>query len=94
MVTQTEKAFARKLFHISESDRREIDNEVRSMKTLCGNGTHKNIVSFLKFGELPKSSYYFIDMKLCDLNLIHRADTAESIPYFIKDSKHHKSGIL
>ena len=54
--------------------------------------THKNIVSVLKFGGLPNSSYYFIDMELCDLNLdvyIHRTDTpnaSESIPYFIKNA--------
>ena len=59
---------------------------------LCGKENHKNIVSVLKWGELPNSAYYFIDMELCDLNLavyIHRTDApspSESLPYFIKDA--------
>jgi len=91
-LTDLEKAFARKLLHIPESDRREIDNEVRAITALCRNGTHKNIVSFIMFGELPNSSYYFINMELCDLSLdvyIHCTDMpspSESIPYFIKDA--------
>ena len=91
-VTHTEKAFARKLLHIPGADRKEIDREVRAITKLCGKGTHKNILSVLKFGELPNSAYYFIDMELCDLNLdtyIHRTDTpnpSESIPYFIRDA--------
>ena len=91
-LTHLEKAFARKLLHIPGVDQRDIDNEVRAIMRLCGEGNHKNIVSVLKWGELPNSPYYFIDMELCDLNLavyIHRTDTpslSESLPYFIKDA--------
>lgn len=90
-MTHLEQAFARKLLHIPGPDQRDIDNEVRAIMKLCRKG-HKNIVSVLKFGELPNSAYYFIDMELCDLNLgtyIHRIEPPnplESLPYFIKDA--------
>jgi serine/threonine protein kinase len=80
------------LLHIPGADQRDIDNEVRAIMKLCGKENHKNIVSVLKWGELPNSAYYFIDMELCDLNLavyIHRTDApspSESLPYFIKDA--------
>jgi serine/threonine protein kinase len=45
----------------------DIKNEVRAVQTLCKSG-HKNIVAVLEHGELD-SSYYYIDMELCDNNL-------------------------
>jgi serine/threonine protein kinase len=45
-----------------------IRNEIRAIKKLC-NGTNKNIVEVFGVGEFPDSSYLFIDMELCDLNL-------------------------
>ena len=65
-----------------------VEKEIHAIKKL---GTNPNIVSIQGFGELVNSSYYFIDMELCDLNLhdyIHRSSPispSESIPYFIKD---------
>lgn len=46
-----------------------IEIEVRSIKKLCGNGGHPHIVSFLRFGEVTNTHYYFLDMELCALNL-------------------------
>lgn len=71
----------------------DIENEVRAIKKLCERGVHHNIISVLKFGELPNPAgpCYFIDMELCDLNLegyIHRREPlspTESIPYFVKN---------
>jgi serine/threonine protein kinase len=98
VLTYVSKAFARKLVHLPGPDREEVDNEIRAIMKLCVKRAHKNIVSVLKLGELPNSSYYFIDMELCDLNLavyIHRTDVpnpSESLPYFMKDaSSHHKA---
>jgi serine/threonine protein kinase len=45
-----------------------VENEVRAVEKLCKPGTHKNIVAVLRHGNLH-SSYYFLDMELCDLNL-------------------------
>jgi len=95
-LTHIAKAFARKVIHILGPDRQEIDNEVRAIMKLCVKKAHENIVSVLKLGELPNSSYYFIDMELCDLNLavyIHRPNPpnpSQSLPYFIKEGSSHK----
>jgi serine/threonine protein kinase len=45
-------------------------NELRVIRKLC-NGSHKNIIAVYGFGELSQSSYYFIDMELCSMNLDH-----------------------
>lgn len=46
----------------------EIENEIQAGIKLsqCG---HKNIVSHFQCGYLPKTSFFFLDMALCDLNL-------------------------
>lgn len=38
------------------------------MRKLC-NGTHGNIIEVFTHGKFPDSSYSFIDMELCDVNL-------------------------
>jgi serine/threonine protein kinase len=69
----------------------DIENEDRAIKKLCG-GAHVHIVEVLRIGELQDSSYYFIDMELCDLSLqayIYRdpnSSVPESIPCFIRNA--------
>lgn len=46
-----------------------MQNEIRAITKLCGRGTHSNIIEILRLEPLPQASYYFIDMKLCELNL-------------------------
>jgi serine/threonine protein kinase len=80
------------LLHIPRIQREDIEHEAQAITKICGQGAHRNIVAVLKLGELRDTSYYFIDMELCDLNLaeyIHRQalpNPLESIPYFIKDA--------
>jgi len=70
----------------------EIANEVRAIKTLCGSGTHANIVEVFRLGELVDTSYYFIDMELCDLTLESyiypnmATPVDETIPHFVSDT--------
>ena len=65
----------------------EIESEARAAMDLSESGV-KNIVSVMKFGDLPDSVYYFIDMELCDLDLdsyIVRKwplGLPNSVPYF------------
>ena len=47
----------------------EIKNEVEAIKRLHGPDNHQNIVDFFDHGHLEGTSYYFIDMELCDLDL-------------------------
>jgi serine/threonine protein kinase len=67
-----------------------LQKEVQAVSTLCGPGTHVNIVQILNHGQLSNDTYYFIDMELCDLSLhdyIHQKPVSgelESIPYFIR----------
>ena len=46
-----------------------IKNEIRVAVKLCQTGAHPNIVAVYDLGKLPRSSFYFIDMERCDLNL-------------------------
>ena len=41
---------------------------MRAVDKLCKVGAHPNIVPVLRLGEFP-SSYHFLDMELCDINL-------------------------
>jgi len=47
----------------------EILNEFRAIKKLCVDHSHKNLVAVYRYGKLPDSLYYYIDMELCELNL-------------------------
>ena len=47
----------------------DIENEERAIKQLCCGQAHQNIVIVLRLGELSASSYYFIDMELCEFSL-------------------------
>jgi serine/threonine protein kinase len=80
------KAFARKLLYIPVVRREEIEKEAQAIKRICGQGPHPHIINVLKLGELPDTSYYFIDMELCDLSLKDyincSIEPAESIPFF------------
>ena len=42
---------------------------MRAVAKLYSPGTHKNIVTVLRYGKLPNMPYYFLDMELCELNL-------------------------
>ena len=74
------------------SDEKLVEHEGRIIKKICEQGAHSNIVAVLKLGELRNTSYYFIDMELCDLNLddyIHRKiplSPCDSLPYFISNA--------
>ena len=62
--------FARKLVRSNNTfSMMDIKNEIRVVEKLCSPGTHKNIVSVLRHGQLSNMPYYFIDMELCDLDL-------------------------
>jgi serine/threonine protein kinase len=67
-----------------------IEHEVEVIRKICGKGAHPHIVAILKFGELLNTSYYFIDMELCDLNLkdfIHSPVSQNpSIPSFVENA--------
>lgn len=55
-------------------------NEVRAVAKLCQGTSHINIVSTWRYGKVPGSPYYYLDMELCDFNLGHRiAKWKESI---------------
>ena len=56
---------------------------------LCKPNVHKNIVTVMRVGKIPKHLYWFIDMERCDLNLetyILRKWTArlhQRVPFFV-----------
>jgi serine/threonine protein kinase len=64
-----------------------IENEVNAILKLFENGTHPNIVTVLKIGDI--TPFLFIDMELCDLNLddyIYCKKDPSTVPInFIKD---------
>jgi serine/threonine protein kinase len=84
------QVFARKLLHIGHIEKRDAEHEISVIQKLRQIG-HPNIVTVLRLGDLWNSSYYFIDMELCALDLeayIHRPtppNPSESIPYFVND---------
>lgn len=51
----------------NESERREVENEVKAVTALCTK-SHPNIIQILQHGKLDLVNY-FIDMELCDLSL-------------------------
>jgi len=71
--------FARKLSKpFARHSKSEILNEFRAIKKLCCEHSHKNIIAVYRYGKLSDSSYYYIDMEFCDLDLevyIHEPDT-------------------
>lgn len=46
-----------------------LQNEERAIKILFASNKHENLVDVLKYGWLPNTSIYHIDMELCDGNL-------------------------
>ena len=46
-------------------------NEARAITALKDHGRSENIVFVIQHGWLPESSYYYIDMELCEGNLDH-----------------------
>lgn len=56
-----------------------IQNEARAIAKLC-EGTHRNIVMVYGSGPVPRSSCYFIDMELCDVDLEAYLEWASSPP--------------
>jgi serine/threonine protein kinase len=65
-----------------------IENEVKNLTELCQQA-HPHIVNVLRIGELCNTGYVFIDMELCDLNLVeykYCTRPREAVPtFFIKD---------
>jgi serine/threonine protein kinase len=64
-----DKSFTRKLLHIPWLTREVIEQEARAIDELCAPPGHPHIVEVLKHGEFRNSSYYFINMELCDMTL-------------------------
>jgi len=64
------QCFARKLLHLPNPRNKQayIENEARAVKKLC-DGTDPNVIHVFTMGEFAYSSYFFIDMELCDLIL-------------------------
>ena len=66
----------------------DINNEIRAVVKLCAANQNENIVQVIRWGQLPKSPYFFIDMELCDFNLETyvlqdwKPDVARKIPHF------------
>src|SRR5271170_4392011 len=80
-----DQLFARKLIRpFSDLTQEDIDNEVKAVTKLCSKGENRNIVAVLKHGRLENSTYYFLDMELCDLNL-ETFIYSESFPGFEKE---------
>jgi len=69
-----------------------IENEIRAAVKLCRPGAHNNIVAVLDIGEIPMTSFFFLDMELCDLSLdayIYQRWTArirDKVPAFVRES--------
>jgi NIMA (never in mitosis gene a)-related kinase 2 len=66
------KVFARKIVRPFGNFRQEdVNNEIRALNKLCGQTSLKcsNLVKVFKHGILPNSSYYHIDMEMCEVNL-------------------------
>lgn len=57
------------------------------MRKLC-NGSHKNVIEVLQYGELPESPYKYIDMELCLFTLQEYMD---SNPIVVQASHHYSS---
>jgi serine/threonine protein kinase len=64
----TWKFFARKLFH-PHVEPIQIEREVKAIVKLCSGDANRYIVQVLHHGKFAWSSYYFIDMELCDGDL-------------------------
>jgi serine/threonine protein kinase len=64
------KTFARKLLRpLGQITAADIQNEIRAVGKICTAGAHTNIVAVLRVNKLPRSSFVYIDMELCDFNL-------------------------
>lgn len=48
---------------------KDVENEIQAVKAIRSSGEHPNLVQILRYGPLEDSSYYFVDMELCDLSL-------------------------
>lgn len=53
----------------SNITREDIEMEVKAIVEISKTGGHLNIVGILGHGPLSNSTFYFIDMELCDFNL-------------------------
>jgi hypothetical protein len=48
---------------------KDIEGEFRAVSNLCMENPHKNIVQVLRYGALPDSPNFFLDMEMCTFNL-------------------------
>jgi serine/threonine protein kinase len=72
----------------------DIENEVRAVKKLS-TGSHTNIVQVFHLGQMrSNSTFYYIDMELCDISLGHYMQGKRTCPclplswdYFRNDLK-------
>jgi serine/threonine protein kinase len=68
-VADVHKAVARKVIEITKpEDEKDYKKEVENMKILC-NKSHKNIIQYIGDGIIAPTSFYYIDMELCDIDL-------------------------
>src|SRR5271170_3907673 len=54
---------------MGQVSKEDIENEARVVSSLMKIGGHENIITIITHDWLPLSSYYYIDMELCDLTL-------------------------
>jgi serine/threonine protein kinase len=76
------------LIHKPWVEAKVIEDEVKNLTEICQQA-HPHIVNAVRIGELRNTRYLFIDMELCDLNLveyIYCTRPRELVPtFFIKD---------
>src|SRR5271154_134941 len=58
----------RSSFNVTTQD---VDDEIQAIKALRELGEHPNLVRILRDGPLDHSTYHFIDMEPCDINLLN-----------------------
>ena len=76
----------RKLLLLTAVHRDVIEKQANAIIKICGPPSHDNITAVQQISEIWNTSYYFIDMELCDLNL-HQYICGMSFRYVIMFSE-------
>src|SRR5271155_2995181 len=81
------QVFARKLVRpFGEVTREDVLNEARAIDKLQARGKSANLVWVTEHGWHPESSYYYIDMELCEGNLDNYIKGKENCTYELSDN--------
>lgn len=79
--------FARKLVRPGGKAKwEEVLNEARAIDKLQSRGSCQNLVSVLRHGWLPESTYYYLDMELCEGNLEEYIEESGPLTYTTTDN--------